>query len=268
MPATVNGIGTTYAGKKNVEDYQGVCESCGHAGMLSDYETGHYICVLFIPIIPIGRKMILGYCNRCTQHRVMPLKQWEQLKEESINAGFASLSENSKDPEKAIELLGTFTAFKQYDQATQLAAATVKTHADDYDTIFAIAGWYEAMEMKAKSDECFDLCLELDFDRDSSRRIRCVNHLEAKEMPQAESLAWELFEKNKDETLGVMFMLANTYIDLNQQQKAYECHERLVQSTPELKDDKQYCKSIRDLEKELGVAHSIVPKKKWFGLLG
>ena len=60
MPTTVNGIGTTYFGKKNLEQYQGVCDSCNRSTTLSDYETGHYICIIFIPLIPIGRKMCLA----------------------------------------------------------------------------------------------------------------------------------------------------------------------------------------------------------------
>jgi len=268
MPSTINGIGTTYFGKKNVENYEGVCESCGNVGTLTDYETGHFICVLFIPLIPIGRKVILGYCARCTQHGVISLKEWERLKEESISEGVAGLSENAKDPEKAIDLLGAYAAFRQYDQARALAAATVNTHFEDYDTIFSIAAWYESMNMKVESEECFDRCLELDFDRDSSMRIRCVNHIEKREMADAEVLGWELYEKSQEDMFGVMFMLANTYIELDQPQNAYGVHERLVQTMPELKEDKGYCKSIRELERDLGVPDSIVPKKKWFGLFG
>ena len=76
MPTTINGIGTSYYGKKNLEADLGTCEWCGHQGELLNYETGYYFVVLFIPLIPLGRKQILNYCPSCSRHRVMAVAEW------------------------------------------------------------------------------------------------------------------------------------------------------------------------------------------------
>ena len=265
MPTTVNGIGTTYFGKKNLEQYQGVCDSCNRSTTLSDYETGHYICIIFIPLIPIGRKMILGECQACTRHRVVPLREWEQMKEQSISHSMDALTDNAEDPEKAIELLGTYTAFKQYDEARELAAAVKTTHWNHYDTVLAIGGWYEGMEQTAEAEACFAQCLALDPDCPASKRIRCITHLENDQLQEAQKLAYELFSQAPIDNLGPMLMLINSLEQTGQDGVAYEVYKHILQGVPDLKEDKDFCKDIRKLEKKLGASDSIVPKRGWFG---
>lgn len=268
MPTTINGVGTTYFGKKNLEQYAGVCDSCNNATTLSDYETGHFICVLFIPIIPLGRKMILSECPICTRHRVMSLREWNEIKEQSISNSMDALAGAADDPAKAIELLGTYTAFKQYDEAKELAGAIAQSHAADYDTMYALGGWYEQMQMETEADQCFERCLEIDYEHTASKRIRCVTHIQKGEFEQGQALAYELFEKEPYENIAMPFSLASAYLAAERQAEAYEVFRKLVNDLPQLKDDKEFAKDVRKLEKELGVTDSICPKKGLFGWFG
>lgn len=268
MPSTVNGVGTTYFGKKNLEQYNGVCDSCNTTTTLSDYETGYFICVLFIPIIPLGRKMILGECPQCTRHRAVSLRDWEEMKSQSISQGIDQLSGDASDPAKMIELLGTYTAFKQYDEARELAAAAKNQHWEKYDTILALGGWYEEMQMGTEAEECFERCLALDYDCPASKRIRTITHFEKNEIPQGHELANELFANAPLDNIALMFMLVNAYQQAGQDADAYDVYKQLVTGVPAIKEDGDFCKDIRKLEKKLGVMESIVPKKKLFGLFG
>ena len=56
MPSTVNGIGTWYYGKDNLVTRNDRCEFCGNYGELKSYDTTLYFVVVFIPLIPLGRK--------------------------------------------------------------------------------------------------------------------------------------------------------------------------------------------------------------------
>ena len=71
MPSTVNGIGTHYWGKKNLYTYQGQCQACKRITSLSCYDTNLFFVVVFIPIIPLGRKRIIDHCSACTRHYAM-----------------------------------------------------------------------------------------------------------------------------------------------------------------------------------------------------
>ncbi len=268
MPSTVNGVGTTYFGKKNLEQYNGVCDSCNNSTTLSDYETGYYICVLFIPIIPLGRKMILGECPHCTRHRVVSVHDWEEMKSKSISQGIEQLSGDVSDPAKMIELLGTYTAFKQYDEARELAAAAKNQHWDKYDTVLTLGGWYEEMQMGPEAEECFARCLELDYDCAASKRIRAITHFEKNELAEGHALANELFASEPLENIALMFMLVNTYGSSDQDAAAYDVYKQIIGGVPGITEDAEFCKDIRKLEKKLGITESIAPKKKFFGLFG
>ena len=62
MPTTVNGIGTHYYGKKNRSVRTAACRSCGRVGNLESYDTRLWFVIVFIPIIPLGRKRVIDTC--------------------------------------------------------------------------------------------------------------------------------------------------------------------------------------------------------------
>ena len=143
MPTTINGIGTQYYGQKNLTKEIGTCEYCNASAELSSYETGHYFVILFIPIIPLGRKQILDECPYCSRHRVVSVEQWERVREEAISASTDTLTTNMDDPGTAIEHLQTLTAFKQFEEANELAPAIEAQHKNDVDVQFFLGAWYE-----------------------------------------------------------------------------------------------------------------------------
>ena len=84
MPSTINGIGTWYWGKDRIHTRGGQCEACGAFGPLRSYDTTLYFVVVYIPIIPLGRRRIINECPRCTRHRALSLRKWRQLQEKEI----------------------------------------------------------------------------------------------------------------------------------------------------------------------------------------
>ena len=95
MPATVNGIGTHYWGKKNLASRNGVCEFCRHQVALSSYDTRLWFVVLFLPFIPLGRKRIIDQCSRCSRHRVANADAYEKARAAQTAA---SLEQFHRDP--------------------------------------------------------------------------------------------------------------------------------------------------------------------------
>jgi hypothetical protein len=69
MPALYNGIGTWYHGKSNVFRDYGQCDSCGREVILSSYDTTLYFVVIFVPLIPLGKKRVIWQCPVCKKHR-------------------------------------------------------------------------------------------------------------------------------------------------------------------------------------------------------
>ncbi len=81
MPHTVNGIGTHYYGKANPSQRKAECRACGRTGTLTSYDTRLFFVVIFVPLIPLGRKRIIDQCATCKRHYVMPLVTWESQRQ-------------------------------------------------------------------------------------------------------------------------------------------------------------------------------------------
>ncbi len=49
MPTLVNGCGTRYAGRANVEHHPGICDGCGHSGAMANFDTRLWLTLVFVP---------------------------------------------------------------------------------------------------------------------------------------------------------------------------------------------------------------------------
>jgi zinc-ribbon family len=111
MPTRVNGIGTGYYGKSNLQAFDGVCEHCHRTTKLQNYETRLWFSVFFIPVIPLARKQILNQCPICTWHRAVPFAEWQRVRDSAVGDSAAKWDENRDDPDAALEMHSTLVAF-------------------------------------------------------------------------------------------------------------------------------------------------------------
>lgn len=262
MPITINGIGTHYYFKRNLVQNQGVCEHCHRSAILSDYDVGFFFVVLYIPIIPLGRQMIIGECNACNMHRVMPLRQWEQLRDEAIEAGLNRLAQAPKSADAALALLGTYSMFNQSNDAVGLATAIRNTHSDDYDTMLALGAWYESRLKETEANDCFKVAVRLDPERLTSKRIRLFDEMEAKKFAEVQKLAGALLEHAATENQAVLFLAAKFFTQHQKFDDAYTLFRGLVEKFPELKKDKDFRRAAREAEQGVGLPGTLVPAKK------
>src|SRR5690242_15484257 len=130
MPTTYNGIGTHYYGRRNLEKRQGPCEQCGRIVELTSYDTRLWFVVVFIPIIPLGRKRVLDQCAVCRRHFVLELQKWETAKQTEISTALEKFR-SSGTPESAIEAHQALLRFHQSAQATEFRLLMRTKFADD-----------------------------------------------------------------------------------------------------------------------------------------
>ena len=265
MPTTINGIGTQYYGKKNPRVYQGVCESCQRQVRLTDYETGHYFVVLYVPLIPLGKKQILGDCSACRRHQAMPLAEWERIREESLEKGLNDLAENMQDPAKALELLGRMTVFNQMDEAMDLASATSKQHHNDFETQVHLGSWYEEHGQTKLSDQCLARAIELNPDHPTSKRIQGIEAIQKGDLKDAANHFEALRTSDESYDASLFYMLANAYQAKEMHAEALEEFKDMMERNPQFANDKTFRKAVKKSEKSLGNPTSILPKKGLFG---
>jgi len=265
MPFTINGIGTTYYGRKSARRYFGFCDSCQSDAALTDYETGHFFTVVFIPVIPLGKKQVVAECSNCMRHRAMPLKQWQTLKEETLEQGLASVANDMDDAGKTIELLYAMTMFNELDEANELAAACVKQHRQDFDVILCVGSWHEEQGNHEQAQACFSQAIELHPDNPKSKRIQAIRELDQGN-PKAAAHHLEPVRDDADHyDPGIFLMLANGYQEVGMHSEALSEYQQLMERVPSFANDKSFRKHVKASEKAQNMPDSCLPKK---GLLG
>lgn len=262
MPITINGIGTQYYFKRNLVTNPGVCPHCHRQASLSDYDVGLFFVVFYIPLIPLGRQMIIGECNACHMHQTMPLKQWEQLREDSISNGLDRLGRTPNSAEAALALLGTYSTFNQLADAWDLAAAIRATHANDYDTMLTLGAWFESRQHATQANDCFQAAVRLDPERISSKRIRLFDAMDAKRINEVQVLAEALLQHGAGEHQAVLQLAANFFVQQQKFAEAYSLFKKLLERFPDLKKDKEFRRSAREAEQGVGLPATLVPAKK------
>lgn len=138
MPFTVNGIGTHYYGQKNHFVSTEVCGSCGRVGNLVSYDTRLWFVVVFIPVIPLGRKRIINQCPSCTRHHAIKAADYEQAVQRQAEA---RVEEFHREPSPASALMahGGLLFARDHEQAATFRQTAVPRFADRADFLLALA---------------------------------------------------------------------------------------------------------------------------------
>ena len=269
MPSSVNGIGTTYYGKRDLETETGVCEFCQSQTTLSTYETTHFFIVIFIPIIPLGKKQIIDDCSVCRRHRVLPAHEWQRIREEAIDASSTQLADKMDDPKAAIEHLQTLTAFRQMDEARELATAIEGSHAEDFDVQFFLGAWNEKYGDATIADRCFDKAFEIDPKNPAALRAKAMGLMEKGQLDEAREMLQTMKPPSPHFDPGVFYQLGILYQAHERHGDAMEQFKIVSENSPEIARDKSFRKTVKKSEKATGVtAASILPGESIFSKAG
>lgn len=261
MPYQVNGIGTTYLGKQNLETRQGVCEFCGRSGVISSYDTRLWFTFLFVPLIPLSRKRILDDCAVCLQHRQISESDWKQAKTKATNSALAELKEDEDNAEKALGLHGTFVAFGEPERAHEIARFIRDKHADHLEAQLHLFQWYEEIGDTPAADECLRRASEIDPNHPAVVRATAIDLIRLGDLDQAREKLAPLEPPAQNFEPSVFFMLAEAYQKRGQHEKAAELLKMLQTAQPELAKNKAFRKAARASEKQVAGAGEIVPRQ-------
>jgi len=265
VPQTINGIGTWYYGKKNVHTRVGTCEHCGQQAELTDYETRLWFVFIFIPIIPLGRKQILGKCARCTRHRAVPLREWVEARDEAIQETGSATATDPQNPEAAMDLHGTLVAFQKHDEAKALADIMAKRFADNVEVQLHLGTWHELENRDAEADACFARAFELDPENPAARRAVGIACLQQGDLPRARELLAHVIAPGETQDLAIVAVLGHAYQEDGDHATALAFYQMVLDSSPEAGQDKDFRKRVQASEQALGRTQTLLPPKKGWG---
>jgi tetratricopeptide (TPR) repeat protein len=130
MPTTYNGIGTHYYGKRNVQARTATCRSCQRVATLTSYDTRLWFVVVFVPIIPLGRKRVIDQCSVCSRHMAMDLRRYETEREVQTSA---SVDQYRASPtvETALRSHGELMGFHDLERAAEVRSDALRRYPRD-----------------------------------------------------------------------------------------------------------------------------------------
>ena len=260
MPSTVNGVGTNYVGKANLEKNYGVCEQCHHNGELLTYDTRLWFVVLFIPIIPLGRKKIFDYCPKCTAHRILPLHEWQEAGDKALEEVKQEFAQKPNDPDVAIKYHSTLDCWNKHEEATELAEQLNSRFKRNFDVQMYLGAWYERKGKTKAADTFFEQALSIEPDNPDAKRAVAMGHIENGDVEKAEDLLAHMKEKGEHQDITLLFMLADAYQKKNLHDKAIEIFEIICRDFPETaRKDKSFRKAVKKSEKLRPGIQSILP---------
>ncbi|MEZ6049254.1 MAG: hypothetical protein R3C11_27485 [Planctomycetaceae bacterium] len=267
MPFTINGIGTTFSGRKNTFKYQGTCEFCGQQTMLTDYETLHCICVLFVPLIPLGRKRVIGECSLCNRSRVSKLKDWEAAVETTLTEKMRTMRENPQNLDAAIDLHKTFQESCKPGEATEIAKVIRERFSNSPKALFYLSNWYESIGDRREAHACVEKVYELDQGSNKAKQAMVVVHIDNGQMDRAEAMLKEMKQNGETFDSQLLVMLAQAYRDKGNQQRSNQIIEYLKKNDPQaarrVKFNRSTRKPVNQIELAQNTKHSLISRHPW-----
>ncbi|MDA0588307.1 MAG: hypothetical protein O2820_09085 [Planctomycetota bacterium] len=261
MPSTVNGIGTWYYGRKNLQKARGVCDSCHQAGDLETYETRLWFVVIFVPIIPLGKKQILDSCPKCRRHRVIALDEWQKIRDEAIQNSAGQLDEQRDDPEAGLQMLHTLAGFRKTDEATKLARLLKARHPEHADLQYNVGGWLDFAGFKEEAGECFERAFELNAENQDYQRAYGISLAHKGTVDRAHELLAVFEPPSRHYDPGTLLYLAQQCQANGDPQRAVDILRKVLKATPHWGKEKWIRRLVNDCEQAIGAEESILPRR-------
>jgi tetratricopeptide (TPR) repeat protein len=263
MPITINGIGSHYYGKRNVESRTAECRACGNTGNLISYDTRLWIVFVYIPLIPLGRKRIIDQCPFCGRHYAVNAREWEVQKQLGIS-GAVYAYETRPTPESAMELHGTMINFLQTGQAATFRQEMIEKFGGSARIHAYLGDVLLQLGRQDESTKHFTRALELRPDLPEARVGVARQYLRELKYDQARE-ALDFLEKPGAEhlySLSPLEDLANAYRTARKFRPALEIYQRLLVAWPAIGQIPSFRDTVRACEAALQEEKSILPKRE------
>jgi tetratricopeptide (TPR) repeat protein len=263
MPTTYNGIGTHYYGKSNVEIRPGTCRSCHRSVQLQSYDTRLWFVIVFIPIIPLGRKRIIDYCPSCRRHYVSDLAKWETARQLEVS-GAMDTFRSSPTPENAIAVHQQMLGFHQIAEATEFQKTMVAQFPDSAKIHAYLGAAAEHIGRRDQATESFKRALALRPDLPEARVGLARNDIREGRLDEARKTLNFLEKSGAGQlySLEPLETLAHAYQNRGDHEPALQLFNRLMEELPKVAEHPGFRKAVQKSEKVLKRG-TMLPKQKF-----
>jgi len=271
MPSTVNGIGTHYYGKKNLSVRTGACEFCRRVVNLRSYDTRLWFVIVFVPVIPLGRKRVLDQCPSCTKHRVMSARDYADLRQQQISESMDRFAAEPS-PQAALAAHATILAFRDFERAAELRKDALSRFPNHVGMLAGMASHLEQVSAPDEAAKLYEAALALQPDMPRARAGVAMRRMSEGSLEEARSLLehLEIPGASSEHSLEPLNVLAAHYQKQGRHAEALELAGHLLRETPAVGQQHAFRAFVQKSEKVRGAGESMLPPRKHslMGLVG
>ncbi len=262
MPITVYGIGTCYLGKSNRCVRTDTCLHCRRVGVLNSYDTRLWFAVVFIPVIPLGRKRIVDSCSLCRLHAAFAADVYEQMRHDRVALALTRFHETSTT-ESALAGHATMLAFHEFEKAALLRAAALAKFPNQVELLEGLAAQLEGTSKRDAAAPLHEALLRITPDLPVARLAVAATKMAEGRLDDARSLLrfLEVSGAGREYSLEPLKTLAQHYQDQGRHSEALRLSETLLRENPALANDRPFRAFVKESEAAQGMSQSILPRR-------
>jgi len=263
VPTTVNGVGTHYYGKKNRQVRQGQCRSCGYYGDLANYETRLWFVVIFIPVIPLGRKRIIDECPSCHRHYVAKADEFAIASQLNVSEGKEKYL-SDPTPDSALEAHARMLGFHQHTEADAFRTEVLEKFPKDAGLRAGLASHLDQTGRYGEAAPLYAEAHRLEPELPEARVGVAFARMNEGKLDDARKLLDFLEKPGTGEvySLGPLETLATLYQQKNLHKEALEIFRHLLNEFPDAAQLHNVRKMVQVSERKLGARESLLPQRK------
>jgi tetratricopeptide (TPR) repeat protein len=265
MPTTINGIGTHYYGKSNRSIRRGAaCHSCGRVGDLQTYDTRLWFVVVFVPVIPLGRKTIIDECPKCRRHYAADQAKFAMARQLSLS-GAREQFRADPTPEMATATHAQMVGFHAHDDAAAFRKEVLEQFPDDAQLRGALAEQLDQAGQYDAATPLVERAFELNPQLPEARNALALRRLVDGKLDEARALLNFMQEPGAGQLYPLMRLeqLARAYQKAGKHREALELSQHLLQELPDIGEHHKFRQFVATSEKKLGRPESMLPERGW-----
>ncbi|MCY2966158.1 MAG: hypothetical protein NT069_21430, partial [Planctomycetota bacterium] len=262
MPTTVNGIGTSYYGKKDTASRQGTCQHCGAYVKLETYTTRLWFVIIFIPVIPLKRVRLLDFCPRCNRHWVVKPEEYEMSRQLAVSGAMEKYrAEPSVDA--ACALHAQFLNFYMHNEADKFRESAIQAHPDNVDLLQWLAAHLDQMGRTADSTPLYEKAHALQPEIPEVRFHLAWRRIGLSRLDEAYELLdyLRLPGAGQHHNVGLLETLAESYQKAGNHERVLELCGHLLRERPTIGDQHTFRKLVAKSERAVQPEKSLLPEQ-------
>jgi tetratricopeptide (TPR) repeat protein len=271
MPTTVNGIGTHYYGKKNQSTRSDVCRHCRRLAVLDSYDTRLWFVLVFIPVIPLGRKRVIDSCSLCRMHVALDADSYEQSRQKQVSEALTRFRD-APSPELALAAHATLLAFHDGEKAAGLRRESLVRFPGQISLLEGFASHLDNLSARDEALPFHEAALKVDRDLPAARVGVALARMEEGRLDDARALLAFLLAPGSERkhSLHPLRTLAEHFQQQGRHAEALEIARHLLRENPALGEQHAFRSFVKKSENSQGALDSILPPRtpSLLGLFG